>query len=86
VINTQLKHPTLYNNHADKTILKEMVEMINKRTQPTTIYKVKAHAKINGNEQAYQLAKDGTKKRNYQFAAKPHKFAHTTPYYFQKDI
>jgi hypothetical protein len=28
VLNTQLKHPTLYNNHADKPILKEMVEML----------------------------------------------------------
>ena len=85
VLNTQLKYPTQQNNHADKTILKEMVEMLKKRTQPTTIYKVKAHAKINGNEHADQLAKEGTMKRNYQFAANPHEFAHTTPYYFQKD-
>jgi hypothetical protein len=60
--------------------------MLKKRTQPTTIYKVEAHAKINGNEQADKLAKDATKKRDYKFAAKPHEFAHTTPYHFQKDI
>ncbi len=60
--------------------------MLKRRAQLTTIYKVKAHTKIDGNEQAYQLAKDGTKKRDYQFATKPYEFAHTTPYYFQKDV
>ena len=49
------------------------------------ISKVKAHANIDGNEQADQLAKAGNQNRNYQFATKPHEFAHTTPYYFQKD-
>jgi len=62
-----------------------MVEMLKWRTQPTTIYKVKVYVQIDGNEQADQLAKNGTKKRDYQFATKPHEFAHTTPYYFQKD-
>jgi hypothetical protein len=62
-----------------------MVEMLQRRTQPTTIYKVKAHININGNEQSDTLAKTGTKK-SYKFASKPHEFAHTTPYYFHKDI
>ena len=84
VLNTQIKHPTHLNNHADKTILPSMVEMLKRRTQPTTICKVKAHINIDGNEQTYQLAKLGTKKR-YRFASKPYAFAHTTPYYFQKD-
>jgi len=85
VLNTQIKHPTQNNNHADKTILTSMVEMLKNRTQPTTIYKVKAHININGNEQADQLAKNGAKKR-YRFAAKSYEFAHTTPFFFQKDI
>jgi ribonuclease HI len=84
VLNTQIKHPTHYNNHADKTILTSMVEMLKSRTQPTTIYKVKTYKNIDGNEQANQLAKQGAKKR-YKFAAKSYEFAHTTPYYFQKD-
>ena len=84
VINTQIKHPTHHTNHVDKTILTSMVEMLKNRTQPTTIYKVKAHINIDGNEQADQLAKLGTKKR-YSFATKAYEFAHTTPYYFQKD-
>jgi hypothetical protein len=62
-----------------------MVEMLQKCTQPTTIYKVKAHINIEGNEQADALAKSGIKKL-YKFASKPYEFAHTTPYYFHKDI
>ena len=84
VLNTQIKHPTHHNNHADKTILTSMVEMLKRQTQPTTICKVKAHINIDGNEQADQLAKLGTKKI-YRFASKPYEFAYTTPYYFQKD-
>ncbi len=84
VLNTQIRHPTQQNNHADKSILKSMVEMLKQRTQPTTIGKVKAHINIEGNEQADKLAKNGTKKR-YSFATKSYEFAHTTPYFFQKD-
>jgi len=69
VLNTQIKHLTHHNNHADKTLLTSMIEMLKNRTQPTTIYKVKAHTNIDGNEQADQLAKQGAKKK-YRFAAK----------------
>ena len=86
IISTQLKHQTLQNNRADKTILKEIVNMLTERTQPTTIHKVKAHTNITRNEQADKQAKEGSRKRDYQFTAKPHEYAHTTPYYFQKDI
>ena len=84
VINTQIKHPTQHMNHADKSILTDIVEMLKNRTQPTTIHKVKAHINIKGNEQADTLAKNGTKKR-YKFASKTYEFAHTTPFYYQKD-
>jgi hypothetical protein len=62
-----------------------MVDMLKKRTQLTTISKVKAHTNIEGNEQADLLAKSGAKKR-YRFATKSYEFAHTTPLFFQKDI
>ena len=62
VTNTHIKHPTHHNNHADKTILTYMVRMLKNHTQPTTIYKVKAHINIESNEQADILAKSGTKK------------------------
>ena len=84
MLNTQMKHPTLHNNHPDKTILSEMIELLQNRTQPTTLYKVRAHANIDGNEQANKLAKEGNLK-SHSNAHMPHKFAHSTPYYFQKD-
>ena len=40
VIKTQIKHLTLHNNHSDKTILQEIVKILQQRTQPTTLYKV----------------------------------------------
>ena len=60
-----------------------MIEMLKKRTQPTTIYKVKTHTNINGNEQADQLAKNGAKKQ-YRFGTKSYEFAHTTPFFSKK--
>ena len=84
VTNTHIKHPTHHNNHADKSILTNMVIMLKNRIQSIIIYKVKSHINIEGNEQAYILTKSGTKKR-YKFASKPYEFEHTTPYYFHKD-
>ena len=52
VIKTQIKHLTLHNNHPDKTILQEIVKLLQQRTQPITLYKVRAHANILGNEKA----------------------------------
>ena len=84
VIKTQIKHLTLHNNHADKTILQEIVKLLRQRTQPTTLYKVQAHANIKGNEKADELAKEGREKGHFD-AINPHEFAHFTPYYYQKD-
>ena len=84
VIKTQIKHLTLHNNHPDKTILQEIVEILQQRTQPTTLYKVRAQANIVGNERADKLAKEGREK-GHTGAMNPHKFAHSTPYYYQKD-
>jgi len=49
-----------------------------------TIYKIKVHINILGNEQTDELAKNGTTKE-YKFASKPYEFAYTTPFYYQKD-
>ena len=62
IIKTQIKHLTLHNNYPDKTILQEIVELLQQRTQPTTLYKVQAHTNIEGNEKASKLAKKGKKK------------------------
>ena len=81
VIKNQMKHPTLHNNHPDKTILEEIVTLLTQRTQSTTIYKVKAHANLKGNEVVDALAKEGTRKATRP-ALLPHEHAHATPYYF----
>ena len=84
VIKTQIKHLTLHNNHPDKTILQEIAKLLQQRTQLTTLYKVRAHANIVGNEKADELAKEGREK-GHSDAMNPRKFAHSTPYYYQKD-
>ena len=84
VIKTQIKHLTLHNNHPDKTILQEIVKLLQQRTQHTTLYKVRAHANILGNEKADELAKVGREKEHTD-AINPYEFAHSTPYYYQKD-
>ena len=57
LLNAQIKHPTLHTSHPDQTTLATMVQLLQNRTQPTTIYKVRAHVNIDGNEQADKLAK-----------------------------
>ena len=56
---TQIKTPTLHNNHLDKNILESTIRLLQSRTQITTLHKVKAHTNINGNAQADALAKMG---------------------------
>ena len=61
-----------------------MVEMLQNRTQLTTLHKVCAHANIDGNEKADELAKLGRIK-DHRVAKHPYEHAHATPFYFQKD-
>ena len=44
VIKIQIKHTTMHNNHPEKTILQEIVDFLQQRTQLTTLYTVRAHA------------------------------------------
>ena len=83
VIKTQIKHPTLHNNHPDKTILQEIVKLLQQMTQPTTLYKVRACANIEGNKKTNELVKEGREKEHTD-AINPHEFAHSTPYYYQR--
>ena len=84
VIKNQIRHLTLHNNHPDKTILEEKVNFLIQRTQPTTLYKVRAHANVTGNEEVDTLAKEGMSKEHSN-ALQPHEFFHSTPCYYQKD-
>jgi hypothetical protein len=77
LINTQLRHPSVHNNHPDKIILLHIAALLQARTQPTALHKVEAHANITGNEIVDALAKRGHRK--------PHEHAHSTPYYLHKD-
>ncbi len=60
------------------------MNFLTQRTQPTTLYKVRAHANIKGNEEVDTLDKEGTSKEQSN-ASQPHEFAHSTPYYYQRD-
>jgi hypothetical protein len=84
LLNIQMKHPSLHNNHPDKTILTQIIEMLQSWTQPTSLHKVKAHTNITGNEIVDTLAKNGRHKQ-HSLPAEPHEFSHSTPYYFHKD-
>ena len=61
-----------------------MVELLQQRTQPTTLYKVRAHINIDGNEEADYLAKQGLL-LEHRKAKHSYEHAHATPFYFQKD-
>ena len=84
LLNTQIKHPSLHNNHPDKTILTQIIQMLQSRIQPTSIHKVKAHSNITSNNIVDTLAKNGRHKQ-HSLPTEPHEFAHSIPYYFQKD-
>lgn len=75
LFNTLIKHPTLHNRHPDKTILESMVQMLHFCMQLTTLHKVRAHANINNNKQAYQLAKMGHK-QDHKVIGTPFEHAH----------
>jgi hypothetical protein len=84
LLNTQIKQPTLHNSHPDQTTLASMVQLLQNRSQPITLYKVRAHVNIDGNEQANKSAKEGLDLA-HKNATHPYEHAHATPYYYQKD-
>ena len=56
--------------------------MLHQRTQPTSITKVRAHSKIEGNEIVDTLAKVGRFKQHFHHILL-YKYTHATPYYLQ---
>jgi ribonuclease HI len=86
LINTQIKHPTQQNNHPDKTIPALIVKLLKDRAAHTTLYKVRAHTNIIGNEEADKLAKEGSKiDPENDMLTQVHKHAHSTPYWWCRD-
>jgi ribonuclease HI len=81
LINTQIKHPTQQNNHLDKLLLADIVKMLQNRTFPLTIHKVRAYTNIIGNEEADKLAKEGNKIILIdELPSELHEFVHSLPY------
>ena len=82
LIKTQINHPSLYNNHPDKTIPLEIITQLQHQIQPLTIYTKSKPTQ--GNEISDKLAKDG---RHLILSPPylPYKHAHSTPYYLHKD-
>ena len=81
LLSTQIKHPTLHNSHPDEITLASIVQLLQNRIEPITLYKVRAHV----NEQAYTLAKKGLK-LEHKIATHSYEHAHATTYYYQKDV
>jgi hypothetical protein len=84
LLNSQIKHPTLYNNHPDQVTPASMVQLLQNRSKSITLYKARAHVNINDNELAYKLAKEGLS-LIHRKSIHPYEHAHATPYYYQKD-
>ena len=61
-----------------------MVQLLQNRFQPITLYKVRAHVNIDGNEQADKLAKEGLD-LTHRNATHPYEHIYAIPYYYQKD-
>jgi ribonuclease HI len=81
LINTQIKYSTQQNNYPDETILALIVKLLKDRAAPTTLYKVRAHTNIIGNEEADKLAKEGSKiDPENDMPTQAHENAHSTPY------
>lgn len=78
MLNTQIKHPILHNSHPDKMILEPKCHVLQSHTQITTLLKVRAHANIDGNEQADKLAKRGCK-LDHNIAIEAYVHAHPPP-------
>ena len=85
LLNTQIRHPSLHTNHPNRTILSEMIKMLQKRTNLFTIYKVRAHSNIARNDKADELAKAGHEEE-YRLSIFPYKDAHSKPYFLYKDF
>ena len=60
IIKTKIKHATLHDNHPNKTLLEEIVVLLQQQTQPISLYKVHAHAHIEGNKQAKKRQRQRT--------------------------
>ena len=64
IIKIQMKILHLYNIHPNKTILEEIVKLLQNHICPFFLYKVYLHANIEINKKAKKLAKEGKDKEH----------------------
>ena len=79
-INTQTKQPP----YITTTQTRKYLNLLQARTQTTTLHKVKAHMNISENEQVDKLVKMGCT-LEHRDALATHEHAQPTPYYLQKN-
>lgn len=61
LLNTQIKHSTLHNSDLDYIIMESITQMLQFTHKSSHSKIIKAHANVDGNKQAYKLAKLGCK-------------------------
>ena len=83
--NTQIRHHSLHHNHPNKTILSEMIQMLQQRTTTFTIYKARVHSNITGNDKVDELAK-ARHELEHREPIFPYEDAHSIPYFLHKDF
>jgi hypothetical protein len=84
LLNTQIHKPSTHINHPDKVMLASIVSLMQTRTQPLFLHKVRAHFNIYGNDKADELAKAGNE-LSHRPPLSDYEHAHSTPYYLHKD-
>jgi hypothetical protein len=84
LINTHIRHPSIHNNHPNKTLLSQIVTMLHSRATLISLHKIKAHTNITSNEMVDTLAKNGRRKPHLP-STESHEYAHSTPYCLHKD-
>lgn len=84
LLKIQIIHPTAHNNPSNKVILQSMINLLQSRTLPLTMYIVCAHVQINDNEHSDALAYASNIK-DHRLPQEPYEHAHSTPYWLNKD-
>jgi hypothetical protein len=84
LLHTQIQKPTSHLNHPDKVMSASIVSLMQNRTQPLFLHKVRAHFNIFGNDKADELAKAGND-LSHRPPISDYEHAHSTPYYLHKN-
>lgn len=81
LLNTQIRHPSLQNNHPEKLILQAILYLLQQNKILTYLHKVRAHRNIEGNEKVDALAKEGADLPCVNMTSSRHYHVHSAPYW-----